>query len=74
MESNKRHLRGTLQRCRSTRVATLINDPDRLGEMTGHTSVNYFWVAALSIRFTDGTGAKDHSEESSGILNGTPDI
>lgn len=52
-------------------MATLINDPDRQGETTGHTSVNFFRVAAHSNRFTDGVGAKVHPEESSGILNGT---
>lgn len=41
-------------------MATLINDPDRLGETTGHTSVNFFQVAANSIHFTNGAGAKVH--------------
>lgn len=53
-------------------MAILINDPDRRGEMTGHTSVHFFWVAALSIRFTDCMGTKVHTEQSSGILNGIP--
>lgn len=70
MKSNKKkNSRGTLQRCRATRVATLINDPDQLGEMTGHTLVNFFRAAAHSIHFTDGTGAKVHPEESSDFLD-----
>lgn len=39
-------------------MATLIHDPDGLGEMTGHTSVNFFQVAANAIHFTNGAGAK----------------
>ena len=69
MKSNKKHSRGTLQRYRATRVATLINNPDQLGEMTGHTLVNLFQIAAHSIRFTDGTGAKVYPEASSGFLD-----
>lgn len=52
-------------------MATLINDLDRPGEMTGHALENFFRVAAHSVHFTDGAGAKVHPEESSGILNGT---
>lgn len=55
-------------------MATLINDPNRLGEMIGHTLVNFFRVAANSVHFTDGVGAKVHPEESSGVLSGTPAI
>lgn len=55
-------------------MATLINDPNRLGEMIGHILVNFFRVAANSVHFTDGVGAKVHPEESSGVLSGTPAI
>lgn len=50
-------------------MATLINDPDQLGEMTGHTLVNFFRVAAHSIHLTDGIGAKVYPEESSDFLD-----
>lgn len=55
-------------------MATLINDPDRLGEMTGHTLMNFFQVAARPVCFTDGVGAKVHPKESSGIPDGTPAV
>lgn len=55
-------------------MAILIYDPNRPGEMTGHTLVNFFHIDAHSICFTDGAGAKIHSEESSQILNGTPAV
>lgn len=59
MKSNKKHLKGTLQRCRATTVATLINDPDRLGFrndwshfgklLLGSCSLNllHWWVFGL---------------------------
>lgn len=50
-------------------METLINDPNQMGEMTGHTLVNFFQVAAHSIHFTDGTGAKVYPEESSDFLD-----
>ena len=49
----KRHVTKT----RATRVATLINGPDRLGEMTGHTLMNFSQVVAHPVHFTDGAGA-----------------
>lgn len=71
MKSNKKHSRGTLH---SHKGGNINKRPQQTRKMTGHTSVNFFRVAAHSVHFTDGAGAKVHPEESSGIPNGTPAV